>query len=192
VATGSQDPAGAGRGRLRAGHADREQVIKALKTAFVDGRLTKAEFAERTGRTLAARTYADLAALTADLPAELVTAAAAAAAVPAAPAQGIRRPMAWATAIAGVCVVIAVAALLDAGHLDSSPYSSNGILVGELLSLAVIFFGTALSALGIGAVVSIEQRRARRQLPPQPAPASAGATLFVACGRGGTGGDGTR
>jgi hypothetical protein len=170
VTTRSQDPAGAARGRLRAGHADREQVIRALKSAFVDGRLTKAEFAERTGRTLTARTYADLAALTADLPAELVTAAAAAAAVPAAPTQGIRRPMAWAVAIAGVCVVIAVAALLGVFHLDSDPYSPDGILIGELLSLAVILFATALSALGIGAVVSIEQRRSRRQLPPRPAP----------------------
>ena len=171
MATGPQDPAGAGRDRFRAGHADREQAIEALKTAFVDGRLTKAEFAERTGRTLTARTYADLAALTADLPAGLVTAAAAPAAVaPAAPAQGIRRPMAWAVAIAVVCVVIAVGALLGAGRLDSDPYSPHGILIGELLSLAVVLFGTALSALGIGAVVSIEQRRSRRQLPPRPAP----------------------
>jgi len=168
VTTGSQDPAGAGRDRLRAGHADREQVIKALKTAFVDGRLTKAEFAERTGRTLTARTYADLAALTADLPAELVTAAAAPAAVaPAAPAQEIRRPMTWAAAIAVFCVVIGAGALLGAGHLDSDPYSPHGILIGELLSLAAILFGTALSALGIGAVVSIEQRRSRKQTPPR-------------------------
>jgi hypothetical protein len=38
----------AGRDRLRAGHADREQVIETLKTAFVDGRLTKNELAART------------------------------------------------------------------------------------------------------------------------------------------------
>jgi hypothetical protein len=44
-------------------------VIEALKSAFVDGRLTKDELAARTGRALKARTYADLAALTADLPA---------------------------------------------------------------------------------------------------------------------------
>src|SRR3984957_10674977 len=68
--TGPGDAAGAGHGRLRAGHADREQAIEALKIAFVDGRLTKDELAARTGRALAARTYADLAALTADLPAE--------------------------------------------------------------------------------------------------------------------------
>ena len=69
MTTEPQDPA-ASRDRLRAGHADREQVIEALKTAFVDGRLTKDELAARTGRALAARTYAGLAALTADIPAE--------------------------------------------------------------------------------------------------------------------------
>jgi hypothetical protein len=39
--TGPQDPAG--RGRLRPGHADREQVIEALKDAFVQDRLTREE-----------------------------------------------------------------------------------------------------------------------------------------------------
>jgi hypothetical protein len=34
---GPQDPAAAGRDRLRAGHADREQVIDTLKAAFVRG-----------------------------------------------------------------------------------------------------------------------------------------------------------
>ena len=66
--TGPQDPAAAGRGRLRAGHADREQAIDTLKTAFVHGQLTKDELGTRAGQALAARTYADLAALTADIP----------------------------------------------------------------------------------------------------------------------------
>ena len=35
--TGPQDPAAAGGDRLRAGHADREQVIGTLKDAFVHG-----------------------------------------------------------------------------------------------------------------------------------------------------------
>jgi hypothetical protein len=64
--------AGAGsRGRLRASHTDREQVIGALKAAFVQGMLAKHEFDLRVGQTLASRTYAELAALTADLPAGL-------------------------------------------------------------------------------------------------------------------------
>ena len=39
----------AGRGPMRASHADREQVIEALKDAFVHGRLTKDELEARTG-----------------------------------------------------------------------------------------------------------------------------------------------
>jgi uncharacterized protein DUF1707 len=66
---GQQGPAAAGHDRLRAGHGDREQVIETLKDAFADGRLARDEFDARVGRALAARTYADLAALTADIPA---------------------------------------------------------------------------------------------------------------------------
>jgi hypothetical protein len=61
----------AGRGRLRASHADREQVIGTLKAAFVQGMLDKDEFDLRVGQAFASRTYADLAAVTADLPAGL-------------------------------------------------------------------------------------------------------------------------
>ena len=59
----------AGRGRLRASHADREDVIDTLKAAFAQGRLAKDEFDARVGQTFASLTYAELAALTADLPA---------------------------------------------------------------------------------------------------------------------------
>jgi len=58
-----------GRGRLRASRADREQVIDALKTAFAQGRLDRDGFDLRVGRALVSRTYADLATLTADIPA---------------------------------------------------------------------------------------------------------------------------
>jgi len=61
----------AARGRLRASHADREQVINVLKAAFVQGRLAKDELHARVDQTFASRTYAELAAITADLPAEL-------------------------------------------------------------------------------------------------------------------------
>jgi DNA-binding transcriptional ArsR family regulator len=69
-----QMPAAQGRGHLRACHADREQVTGVLKAAFVQGRLGKDELTARVGQALAARTYADLAALTADLPAGLAAA----------------------------------------------------------------------------------------------------------------------
>ena len=61
-------PAAASRGHLRAAHADRDQVIAALTTAFVQGRLDLDEFEQRVGQTLASRTYAELATLTRDLP----------------------------------------------------------------------------------------------------------------------------
>jgi hypothetical protein len=58
----------AGRGPMRASHADREQVIEALKDAFVHGRLTRDELDARAGRALAARTCAELDAVTAGIP----------------------------------------------------------------------------------------------------------------------------
>jgi hypothetical protein len=60
------------RGHLRASNADRELVIGSVKTAFVAGMLAKDEFDLRVSQALASRTYAELADVTADLPAGLV------------------------------------------------------------------------------------------------------------------------
>ena len=54
---------------MLAAAADRERTIDVLKAAFGEGRLNKEEFDSRSARVLAARTYADLAAIIADLPA---------------------------------------------------------------------------------------------------------------------------
>lgn len=62
----------AGRGHLRASDADREQVIDALKRAFVYGLLGKDDLCLRAGHALSARTYGQLAALTGDIPAGLI------------------------------------------------------------------------------------------------------------------------
>jgi hypothetical protein len=67
VARGPSDPGTPGLSRFLAADADRERVIDALKTAFVQGMLTKDELAVRTGRALEARTYGHLAAVTAGL-----------------------------------------------------------------------------------------------------------------------------
>ena len=70
--TGPGDEKAAGgsdRGHLRASQADREQVIAALRAAFIQGRLTRDEFDLRLGRALGARTCVEVAALTADIPA---------------------------------------------------------------------------------------------------------------------------
>ena len=62
-----------GLGGLRASDADREQAVEVLKAAFVQDRLTKAEFEANVGRALASRTYAELAAVAAGIPAPLST-----------------------------------------------------------------------------------------------------------------------
>jgi hypothetical protein len=59
---------------VRAPNADRDQVIDVLKAAFVQGRLTKDELDLRVGRALTSRTYAEQAAVIADLPAGLIRA----------------------------------------------------------------------------------------------------------------------
>jgi Domain of unknown function (DUF1707) len=63
VTTGPWDPGQAG---FLASDADRERAVDALKTAFVHGALTRDELTLRTGRALTARTYAELAAITAE------------------------------------------------------------------------------------------------------------------------------
>jgi hypothetical protein len=54
---------------MLAAAADRERTIDVLKAAFGEGRLNKEEFDSRSARVMAARTYADLNAIVADLPA---------------------------------------------------------------------------------------------------------------------------
>jgi len=49
--------------------ADRERTVGTLRAGFAEGRLSQDELDERVARAYAARTYADLWALTADLPA---------------------------------------------------------------------------------------------------------------------------
>jgi len=54
---------------MRAASADRERAVDVLKAGFTEGRLTQEEYNERVGRAYAAKTYAELTVLTADLPA---------------------------------------------------------------------------------------------------------------------------
>ena len=57
-----------GIGHLRTSDADRDQVAEQLRTAATEGRIATDELDERLGAALAARTYAELEALVADLP----------------------------------------------------------------------------------------------------------------------------
>ena len=56
-------------GQLRASHEDRDRVVEILRVAAGDGRLTAEELDQRLEAALSARTYAELAVLTTDLPA---------------------------------------------------------------------------------------------------------------------------
>jgi Domain of unknown function (DUF1707) len=73
--------------QLRASHEDRDAVIEALRVAAGDGRLTAEELDERLELAFNARTYGELATLTADLP---TTAGLAAAVAPVEPKDVIR------------------------------------------------------------------------------------------------------
>jgi DNA-binding beta-propeller fold protein YncE len=107
---------GPGRGHGRASHADRERVIAALKVAFIQGRLTKDEFDSRVGRALGSRTYAELAALTADIPAGLTGLVARnAPRVDSRPRhrRGARR---IAGSLAAIAVIVAAMSVASVGH----------------------------------------------------------------------------
>ena len=147
--------AAAGRGHLRASHADREQVIAMLKAAFVQGRLTKDELDARVGQTFAARTDADLAALTADLPAGLAR------------ARQSRQP---APPPAGSPANKTV--LLGAGVLIPSTVLAAAFLTGsggvfKLFLLVIPWFFIVWIVAGLQALDSW-QKRSRGQLPPRP------------------------
>jgi Domain of unknown function (DUF1707) len=145
-----------GRGHLRASHADREQVIGVLKAAFVQGMVTKHEFDLRIGQVFASRTYAELAALTADIPAGLT------------PAQPLSVPKrktdrkalkAWASVTATFTAVAAVVAAASAGNAGQNEFivvvfvPLVAMLVGVLLAFHSWLDGRA-------------DRRSSRDLPP--------------------------
>jgi Domain of unknown function (DUF1707) len=158
VATWPGDQTAAGRGRLRASHADRDLVIDTLKSAFVQGRLTKDEFDDRVGQTLAARTHAELAALTADIPAVLAQ-------PPPPPASArdldrlreskVARATAGATLAAGLLMIAAI------GNGSNNPVT--GLVAVVLLSPVWVTLLVGLLALHFRL-----ERHAARQRPRGP------------------------
>ncbi len=76
--TGELQPAGDGtspvpREELRVSYEDRDRVAEQLRVAAGDGRLSAEELDERLEIALTARTYAELARVTRDLPSAVVT-----------------------------------------------------------------------------------------------------------------------
>jgi Domain of unknown function (DUF1707) len=122
---------------LRAARADRERVIDLLKAAFVQGRLARDEFDARVGQALAARTYADLATVTADLPAGLIGV------LPRHPPVQAARRIPMNTAVtAGACVVAAANVGMAAALLTRSPVAVIVValftVVGVILTIGAM------------------------------------------------------
>jgi Domain of unknown function (DUF1707) len=159
---GDERAAGAGgRGHLLASHADREQVIDVLKAAFVQGRLAKDEFEARIAEALASRTYAELAAVTTDVPAGPP------AAQPSKPAwaqdpKPVLRP---GPAIMGTSALYAGLWAL----VIFVPLGVLGSLVVELLALLTVFIAAGMIGFGIAKLAARHQERPGGQLPRRPA-----------------------
>jgi hypothetical protein len=154
---GEQMAAAADRGHLRASHADREQVIDVLKAAFVQGRLVKDELDARVGQALASRTCADLASLTADIPAGLINAQ-----PPRKPGRAPARPPVNMAVIWGAGGIIPLAVLV-AGLPALLPWK----LRGPLLALVIVYETWWVA--GFLWFDSRHHKRSRGQLPPRRA-----------------------
>ena len=155
-------PRPAGSGHLRASHGDREQVLGTLKDAFVQGRLTKDEFDLRAGRALASRTHADLAALTADLPARPPTAQ---------PTPKVIRARPANTTVRNGARVIAATTVLTGGVWAGALVSQADVQALGLLVWSFTFLWLGIVIL-VGSVM-LESRRqdhSGRQLPPASGP----------------------
>jgi hypothetical protein len=100
-------------GSMRVSDADRDRAIAELSEHYQAGRLTTDELEDRTGRALAARTSADLAALFTDLPRRQGPVTSTAPSVPASP--GRSWPARVPVVPVAILAVVAVLALLG-GH----------------------------------------------------------------------------
>jgi hypothetical protein len=179
--TESSDPiAAAGRGHMRASHADREHVIDTLKAAFVQGRLTKDELDQRVGQAFTSKTYAELAALSADLPADLAPSRSGPVRAQG-PSLGSKKVLEWA-----IVSVLSPLAPLAAAALTQNVLF--GVLTVIMLILDIVV-GLPFLMIVVGTMVE-ERRKERRslgsqgQLPPGPGGRPPGGQR-----RGGTGHD---
>jgi len=165
VIAGPEEGAAAGHGLLRASHADREHVIDTLKTAFADGRLDKDELDVRVGQTLTARTYAELATVTADIP------AAPAQASPRRPARPPVNKKAVTWGLAGTAAMIPPAMFVTAAFGALTPLALLAFPLLFIEMIVVISFVT----------ITLARQRAGRsrasggRLPPRPGPRDRGA-----------------
>ena len=148
-------------GYLRASHADREQVIAALKAAFVQGMLSKEELDARAGQTFASRTHGELAALTADLPTGLTAATPPGKIVPVQAEPPVNKALLWSSGV----VVLLIVGFMSGASL-TSPYFAFVVGVLPLLITGPIAGTLTLDAW--------REKHSHGQLPPGTARSSQG------------------
>ena len=158
---GEETAAAEGRshGDLRAGHADRDRVIGTLKAAYVQGRLTEDELDARVEQVYASRTYAELAEVTADIPAELTR------------ARPPRNP--WrATKLAwGVVYALILPGLMTLVALPGGPAP---LTVSKVVTYSAVVYAI-FWVLGVFVLVASRVgKRSGGQLPPRSAPGAGG------------------
>ena len=147
---------------MRAASADRERAVDVLKAGFTEGRLTQDEYNERISRAYAARTYGELAAITADLPAG---------AMPAVFPVPMYQPPVTTNSLARASLVLGVAEFFTmgltaipaiiCGHMAKREMrqtgqrgdglATSGLVLGYM---AVIFWGILIALSIVGAVIT--------------------------------------
>ena len=147
---------------MRAASADRERAVDVLKAGFAEGRLTQDEYNDRMGRAYAARTYGELMALTADLPAGAMPTVWP---VPMYQPPAITNSLARASLVLGVAEfftmgLTAIPAII-CGHMAKREMrmtgqrgdglATSGLVLGYM---AVIFWGILIALSIVSAVIS--------------------------------------
>ena len=147
---------------MRAASADRERAVDVLKAGFAEGRLTQDEYNERMNRAYTARTYAELTAITADLPAG---------AMPMVYPMPVYQPPVSTNSLARASLVLGVAEFFTmgltaipaiiCGHMAKREMrqtgqrgdglATSGLVLGYM---AVIFWGILIVLSIVGAVIS--------------------------------------
>jgi hypothetical protein len=139
----------AGGNPLPVTYADRERVIRTLKAALAQGRLTEDEHEERTAQASVSRSHAELASLTADLP------------------DGI-------TALPPTVrdVRIALGAIIAAvGVLAAVLVTNPDNMLAFMAALGAIATLIVVPIITVGLIIDVRhQKRSGGQLPPGPAP----------------------
>jgi len=151
---------------MRASSADRERAVDVLKAGFAEGRLTQDEYNDRMGRAYSARTYGELATLTADLPAGVGP-------MPAWPVPAYQPPPpSWTNSMAIAAMVLGVAEFFTAGltaipavvcghiarrQMKLTSQRGDGLATSGLVLgyMAIIFWSVLIAASLVGVAISI-------------------------------------